>query len=81
MRNDRQRLLDILEAIEQIEKYSARGKEAFEQDELIQNWIIRQFELIGEACRALSDEVRKQHTSIPWKDWIGLRNVLIHHYF
>ena len=36
MRDDRERLLDILEAIDQIEKYAARGREAFERDELIQ---------------------------------------------
>jgi len=37
-------LLDILDAIEHIEKYAARGREVFNQDELIQNWIIRQLE-------------------------------------
>jgi uncharacterized protein with HEPN domain len=35
MRSDRERLLDILEAIERIEKYATRGKNAFEEDELI----------------------------------------------
>jgi len=34
MRSDRERSLDILEAIEQIEKYAARGRKAFENDEL-----------------------------------------------
>jgi uncharacterized protein with HEPN domain len=38
MRNDKERLVDILEAIERIEKYATRGKEAFLADELIQNW-------------------------------------------
>jgi uncharacterized protein with HEPN domain len=36
MRSERERLLDILEAIERIEKYARRGKEAFDNDELIQ---------------------------------------------
>jgi len=36
MRDDRERLLDIQEAVERIERYAARGREAFEQDELIQ---------------------------------------------
>jgi len=35
MRDDREWLLDILEAIERIEKYSYRGKQNFEEDELI----------------------------------------------
>ncbi len=37
MRSDRERLLDILEAIERIEKYAARGRNAFEEDELVQS--------------------------------------------
>lgn len=40
MRDDRQRLLDIYEAIQRIEKYAGRGREAFERDELVQNWIL-----------------------------------------
>ena len=49
MRSDYERLLDIQEAIENIDKYSNRGKNAFENDELIQNWIVRQLQIIGEA--------------------------------
>ncbi len=41
MREDRERLLHILEAIERIEKYAARGQETFRRDELIQNWMVR----------------------------------------
>ncbi len=40
MRDDTQWLLDIIEAIERIERYSSRGRDAFETDELIQNWIV-----------------------------------------
>jgi uncharacterized protein with HEPN domain len=39
MRDDRERLLDIKEAIESIQKYAARGRTAFEDDELIQTWM------------------------------------------
>jgi len=51
MRSELERLLDILEAVERIEKYAAQGKMAFEDDELIQNWMINHIALIGEACR------------------------------
>ena len=54
MRDDRLRLADILEAIGQIEKYPARGRAAFDKDELIRFWILHHFEIIGEACRKLS---------------------------
>ncbi len=42
MRDFNERLLDILEAIENIEKYASRGHEAFKHDELIQTWIVHQ---------------------------------------
>ena len=54
MRDDRERLLDILESVELIEKYAAKGRAAFEQDELIQTWFLQHLQIIGEASRALS---------------------------
>lgn len=45
MRDDRERLLDMLEAIERIEKYAGRGKAAFEKDELIQTWIVHHLQI------------------------------------
>jgi uncharacterized protein with HEPN domain len=81
MRSAEERLIDILEAIDRIEKYAARGKEAFEQDELIQNWMINHIMIIGEACRALPEDFFAQHSNIPWADIIGMRNILVHHYF
>jgi uncharacterized protein with HEPN domain len=59
MRDDRLRLADILEAIELIEKYARRGRVAFDEDELIRTWIVPHPEILGEACRGLSDDFRK----------------------
>jgi uncharacterized protein with HEPN domain len=56
MRREQERLLDILEAIERIERYAAQGKSAFFQNELIQNWMVNHIAVIGEACRALPDD-------------------------
>ncbi len=81
MRDDREWLLDILEAIERSEKYSSRGRAAFEEDELIQNWIVHQLQIIGEALRSISDYFRREHDDIPWKETIGMRNILVHRYF
>ena len=81
MRSERERLLDILEAIERIEKYTRRGKTAFLGDELIQNWMVNHITLIGEACRALPDEFQVGHANVPWADIIAMRNLLVHHYF
>ena len=81
MRNDQLRLRDIEEAIQRIERYTVRGKEAFDTDELIQTWIVHHLQLIGEACRVLPTEFRQQHPEIPWGQIIGMRHILVHHYF
>ncbi len=81
MRDPRERLHDILEAIGRIERYAARGKQAFASDELIQNWFVRYLQIIGEAVRALPPEVQRRAPEIPWKDIIGMRHILVHGYF
>lgn len=75
-------LSHILDAVGQIETYTADlSYEAFARDRLIQDGVIRQLEIVGEACRALSSELRAQHPDLPWNQIIGLRNRLIHAYF
>jgi uncharacterized protein with HEPN domain len=81
MRDDRERLLDILEAIENVEKYAARGQRAFVADELIQTWVVHHILIIGEACRGLSQDLKGRHPSVPWHEIVGMRNILIHRYF
>lgn len=81
MRSDRERLLDIQEAIERIEKYTSQGRTSFDKDELIQTWVIYHLQIIGEAARALSDKLKELHPEIPWTQIIGMRHILVHHYF
>ncbi|GER81258.1 MAG: DUF86 domain-containing protein [Chloroflexota bacterium] len=81
MRSDRERLLDILEAIERIEKYAEEGRGAFEADELIQTWVVHHITIIGEACRSLPAEFQARYSNVPWADIVGMRNILVHHYF
>ena len=81
MRDDEQRLIDILEAIGKIERYADRGQVAAEQDELLQVWFVHHLELIGEAARSLTEAFRSQHPEILWPVIVAMRNVLIHQYF
>jgi uncharacterized protein with HEPN domain len=81
MRNDRERLIDIEEAIAKIERYAVRGKTEFMENELIQTWVLFQFQVIGEAARALSDETRERYAQVVWQDVIDFRNLLVHEYF
>jgi len=81
VRDPRERLEDILEAIGHIGRYAARGREAFEADELIQSWFVRHLQIIGEAARALPEEIRAKMPDIPWSKVIGMRHILVHDYF
>ena len=81
MRDPKERIRDILECIDRIARYSSRGRSAFEQDELIQNWFVRNLQILGEAARSLPAEVRDRDRSIPWAEIIGMRNILVHDYF
>ena len=81
MRDDRVRLLDIVEAAEAIEKYATQGRAAYEGDELIQSWILRHLQVIGEAARGLSPEFRQRYPDEIWTSAIGMRNILVHRYF
>ncbi len=81
IRTDRMYLQHILDAIGRIEQYvTGLNEEAFEREELIQDAVIRQLEVIGEAARHLSSEVRGSYPEIPWRDIVGMRNKLIHDY-
>jgi uncharacterized protein with HEPN domain len=81
LRDDGERLRDIDEAIEKIEKYVSIGYQAFIEDERTQVWIIHHLQVIGEASNHLSDELTEQNQDIPWADIVGLRNILVHQYF
>jgi uncharacterized protein with HEPN domain len=81
MRDDYQRLLDIREGIERIEKYTATDKEKFETNELVQTWVLHHLQIVSEAARALSAECKAQQPQVPWEKINGMRNILVHHYF
>lgn len=81
MRDPRERIKDMLEAIEHIERYVSRGRSQFEQDELIQSWFTRHLQILGEAARLLPEDVRKQAPEVPWQKMIGMRHILVHDYF
>jgi|SRR3972149_5861720 len=75
-------LRHILDDVNWIEKYThGMDYDGFSASHLVQDGVIRQLEIIGEATRNLSKEVRDKHADIPWKDMAGMRDKLIHQYF
>jgi len=66
----------------QIELYTqGLDAEGFRQNRLVQDAVIRQFEIIGETSKNISTTMRFQYSDIPWKDLAGFRDKLIHRYF
>jgi uncharacterized protein with HEPN domain len=80
MKNDLVYLQHMLDAIQKIESYAAVGFDTFMSASHWQDAIIRQLEILGEATKRLSPELRSQHDNVPWRRIAGLRDVLIHDY-
>jgi len=73
-------LQSIFESIEKIEDYTCLGKDEFMKSTIIQDAVIRNLEIIGEATKNLSPDIKEQNSQIPWRQMAGLRDVLIHDY-
>jgi uncharacterized protein with HEPN domain len=80
--DERVYLCHILDAITKAESY-LRGLDepAFGGNSLVQDAVIRQLEIVGEAARHISPAFRRSHSQVPWDDIAGMRDKLIHDYF
>jgi uncharacterized protein with HEPN domain len=50
-------------------------------DEILSRACLKSLEIIGEASRNISEDLKKAHPEIPWRQMTGMRNKLVHHYF
>lgn len=79
---DRERLEHILAACREIREFpEGVDRSEFAESPLLQRAVEKDLEIIGEAASNLSQSTRTDLSSIPWKDIIGMRNILIHVYF
>ncbi len=75
-------LSDIIDAIRKIEKYTTDlCFNDFIEDELVQDGVVRNLEVIGEAVKKIPEDVRRDKPQIDWRKVAGLRDILIHEYF
>ena len=75
-------LEDILEASSRVVRYS-EGKDlaAFSADQMAYDAVLRNLQIIGEAAKAIPQDVREAHPDVDWKGMAGLRDILAHAYF
>jgi len=75
-------LRHVLDAINTIEEYlQGVDEEHFKTTRLLQDGTIREIEIIGEAVKNVSKDIRKSYPEVPWQDIAGMRDKLIHGYF
>jgi uncharacterized protein with HEPN domain len=78
---DKSRLEDILKSIQFIEEYSdGISYETFVADTMRYYAIMKNVEIVGESANMLTRDFRETNTELPWREIIGMRNVLVHGY-
>jgi len=81
-RGDKEFLLDIIEAIKRIELYTNKlSYQDFLQKIETQDAVVRNFEIIGEAVKNISKNLKTKYNNIQWKEIAGMRDKVIHFYF
>ncbi len=68
-------LLQIQEAVNRIRRYTEGGRESFLADSMVQDAVLRNLEVIGEATKRIPDDFRKAHPGVRWRGMAGLQDL------
>lgn len=81
MRHDIDYVADIVNAVRRISAYVRDvDREAFNERAIVQDAVIRQLLIIGEATKHLTAEYRADHPQVPWREMAAMRDILVHSY-
>ncbi|GIK76309.1 MAG: hypothetical protein BroJett021_52970 [Chloroflexota bacterium] len=73
-------LRDMLHELDEIAAFTLEGKAAFMTDAKTRKAVIRSYEVVGEICKRLPDDLRRANPQLDWRRLIGFRDFLAHHY-
>lgn len=79
--HDKAYLWDMLDAALAIQEFIRdKGPQDYLTNRMLRGAVERHIEIIGEAARRVSEELKREHPEVPWRSMIGQRNVLAHEY-
>lgn len=81
MRDDKQKLEKILECLDRVKEYTKDGQEEFFKNHLVQDGVVRNIQIIGEAVKELSPELKEKHQDVKWSNASRMRDQVTHNYF
>lgn len=75
-------IYDILECCKKIDEYLLEvDQKSFDGNRMMQDAVVRNIEIIGEAAKSLSQEIRDETPEIEWREIMRMRDKIVHHYF
>jgi uncharacterized protein with HEPN domain len=81
LRDDKEILDQILERIRRIQEYTTEGKDAFLSDTKTQDAVLRNLQVIGDAIKDLSEQLKLKHPDVQWREAAAFRNEVTHRYW
>lgn len=79
---DKERLLHIIEAIDNIFEFiENKSFQSYQSDKILRFAIIKNLEIVGEASYLLTKNFKQENSNVEWDEIIGMRHILVHGYY